>query len=54
MLIHSVREQVERGLIEVKKVAGDANIANVLTKIISDAEFFDSIMKIMGIASRNE
>jgi len=54
MLIHTVREQVERGLIEVKKVAGDANIANVLTKITSDDEFFDSIMKIMGIASRNE
>ena len=57
MLIHTIREQVELGLIEVKKVAGDANIANVLTKIISDTEFFDSITKIMGIkkqVSRNE
>lgn len=57
MLIHTIREQVKLRLIEVKKVAGDANIANVLTKIISDAEFFDSIVKIMGIedrVSRNE
>jgi hypothetical protein len=57
MLIHTIREQVKLGLIEVKKVAGDANVANVLTKIISDVEFFDSIIKIMGIenlVSRNE
>ncbi len=39
-------------LIEVKKVAGDANIANVLTKINSDAGFFDSNVKSMGIENR--
>jgi len=52
MLIHSVREQVKLGLIEVKKVAGDANIAKVHTKIISDAEFFNSIIKIMGLENK--
>jgi len=52
MLIHTIREQVELGLIEVRKVDGESNITNVLTKIISDTEFFESIVKIMGLENR--
>jgi hypothetical protein len=55
MLIQYIREQVTTGLIEVNKVAGEENISNILTKIITSAEYFDSINRIMGIgASSNE
>ena len=49
MLIQYVREQVKQGLIQVEKVGGDENIANVLTKIICTPEFFKSITSIMGL-----
>ena len=54
MLINYIKEQVTLGLIEVTKIAGEQNISNILTKIITSAEYFDSINKIMGIDSSNE
>jgi hypothetical protein len=49
MIIQFLREQIEAGLIQLKKVQTEQNIANVLTKIISEPEFFISFHKIMGI-----
>jgi hypothetical protein len=49
MLIHYIRQQVEQGLLKVNKVDTTANISNILTKIIQDPEFFNSIIKIMGL-----
>ena len=48
MLTRFINEQVEKGLIELKKVASKRNIANFLTKIICGKEFVDSFNKIMG------
>ena len=50
MLTRFVKEQVEKGLIEIRKIAGEKNIANVLTKTITGREFNDSFNKIMGTA----
>lgn len=50
MLTRFVNEQVEKGLIELRKVASERNIANVLTKIVCGKEFIDSFNKIMGTA----
>ncbi len=49
MLIQYIREQVVEGLIDVNKVAGENNISNILTKIVTSSEYFDSIKRIMGI-----
>ena len=54
MLINYIKEQVTLGLIEVRKISGEQNISNILTKIITSEEYFDSINKIMGIDSSNE
>jgi len=48
MLIQYIREQVTLGLMEVNKIPGENNISNILTKIITSIEYFDSINKIMG------
>jgi len=48
MLIQYIREQVTLGLMEVNKIPGENNISNILTKIITSTEYFDSINKIMG------
>ena len=39
MLIHYVKEQVEAGLIMVKKVATEENLADIFTKILSGKSF---------------
>jgi len=49
MLIQYVREQVQKELIEVKKVDTTQNISNILTKIITTPEFYSSIAAIMGM-----
>jgi len=48
MLIQYIREQVTLVLMEVNKIPGENNICNILTKIITSAEYVDSINKIMG------
>ena len=53
MTIQYLREQVQSGLIQLKKIPTQKNIANVLTKIISAPEFFSSFHKIMGIDYNN-
>jgi len=50
MLTRFVKGQVEKRLIEIRKIAGEKNKANVLTKIITGREFNDSFNKIMGTA----
>jgi hypothetical protein len=52
MIINFIKEQVRNGLINIKHVRTEENIANVLTKIINGKEFYDSFMQIMG--NRNE
>jgi hypothetical protein len=49
MIINFLREQVEQGLIQLKKIATDKNISNVLTKIINAPEFHKSFRDIMGL-----
>ena len=52
MTTNFIKEQVRNGLINIKHVRTEENIANVLTKIINGREFYDSFMQIMG--NRNE
>jgi hypothetical protein len=49
MTIKFLREQVELGLIQIKKIPTDENISNVLTKIVNAPEFVNSFNKIMGL-----
>jgi hypothetical protein len=48
MLIGFIKEQVESGLIQLRKVPTQDNIANVLTKIVAAPEFYNSFTRIMG------
>jgi hypothetical protein len=39
MLVHYVKEQVEHGLVEIRKVPTAANLADILTKIVAGKDF---------------
>lgn len=52
MLIQYIREQVRQNLIQVNKVDGNKNLANMMTKIFASKEYFDSISQIMGLQDR--
>jgi hypothetical protein len=49
MLIAYVREKVSEGLIEIRKVATKVNLADVLTKIVTGAEFHTKADLLLGI-----
>jgi hypothetical protein len=52
MIINFIKEQVEQGIVKVKKVPTNENIANVLTKLINSSEFYTSFYKIMDEIQR--
>jgi hypothetical protein len=54
MLTHFIKEQIQNGLMNVNKIDGDKNISNIMTKIVSSKEFFDSINRIMGLLNDDE
>jgi hypothetical protein len=49
MLIQYIREQVKERFIQVNKIGGDKNLANMMTKILASKEYFDSVSQIMGL-----
>jgi len=49
MLIQYLREQVNLGIIKIRKVDGTENLSDVLTKLITNPTFFTAIAKIMGL-----
>ena len=48
MLIAYVREKVANGLIEIQKVDTKVNLADVLTKIVTGAEFHTKADMLLG------
>ena len=48
MLIHYVKEQVERGYILLKHVASELNIADILTKALYGEDFYNKRDNIQG------
>ncbi len=48
MLIEFIREQVLEGLIELRKIATEANIADMLTKLLVGKSFTIKAMHLLG------
>jgi hypothetical protein len=48
MLIHYVKEQVIGGLITIKKIRGDKNAADLLTKRLRGSDFQTKARQILG------
>jgi hypothetical protein len=48
MVINYIREQVELGLVDIRKIDGDDNIADALTKPLRDGKFEKHIPRILG------
>jgi len=53
MLVHFIREQVEEGLIELRKIRTDDNTADVLTKAVVGQAFKMKAMKLLGAIGFN-
>jgi hypothetical protein len=49
MLVHYIREHVKAGLIEIRKVDTNDNVADVLTKIKLSASFFKQRDHLLGV-----
>ena len=49
MLINFIRHQVTLGLVEIRKVATQDNVADVLTKPLSWREFGPKAARLLGI-----
>jgi hypothetical protein len=48
MLIHYIKEQVISGLISIKKIRGDKNAADLLTKRLRGSDFQTKARQILG------
>ena len=48
VLVHWIREQVALGIIEVRKVATERNMADIFTKIVTGQAFLDSARYVLG------
>jgi hypothetical protein len=48
MLIHYIKEQVISGLISIKKIRGDKNAADLLTKRLRGSDFQTKVRQILG------
>jgi len=51
MVINYVREQVNLGLIQINKINGEENIADIHTKPLRDGKFEKFAPKILGTPS---
>jgi hypothetical protein len=49
MLVNFVREQVHNGLIELRKVPTEHNLADLLTKILSGQAYTQKAEQLLGI-----
>ena len=49
MLVDFIRQHVVMGLLEVKKIASDENIADVLTKALDWKQFAPKAAKLLGM-----
>ena len=47
MVINYTREQGELGLVDIRKMEGDENIADTLTKLLRDGKFKKHIPRIL-------
>jgi hypothetical protein len=50
MLIAFIREQVDRGLIEIRKISSEDNVADILTKIVVGSAFTRKASRLLGEA----
>ena len=48
MLVSFVREQVENGLIELRKIRTEENMADILTKAVDGSDFETKALKLLG------
>jgi hypothetical protein len=48
MLIEFIREQVMEGLIELRKIPTESNVADLLTKLIVGKTFTIKAMRLLG------
>jgi hypothetical protein len=48
MLINYIRESVDKGLIEIRKVDTNDNLADILTKIVTGTSFRDKANALLG------
>jgi hypothetical protein len=48
MLIEFIREQVMEGLIEIRKIPTESNVADLLTKLIVGKAFTTKAMHLLG------
>jgi desulfoferrodoxin (superoxide reductase-like protein) len=48
MVINYVREQVEKGYIELRKIKGEDNTSDILTKRVRTKDFREKASKLMG------
>ena len=48
MVINYIREQVDLGMIEIQKIAGEDNMADLHTKPLRDGAFERHVPKILG------
>jgi folate-dependent phosphoribosylglycinamide formyltransferase PurN len=48
MLVHYVKEQVEAGLIVVRKVPTAENLADILTKIVTGQTFVNKAQELLS------
>jgi hypothetical protein len=48
MLINYVREQVSLGLVEIRKILGTDNMADILTKKVRTKDFQSKAMRMLG------
>eukprot|EP01036_Dinobryon_divergens_P030971 gene30971-biopygen24828 len=52
MVINYIREQVNLGLVEIQKIAGEDNMADLHTKPLRDGSFERHVPKVLGETSR--
>ena len=48
MIVNWIREHVEAGLIELRQIPDEANVADVLTKIITGKSFKTKAGRLLG------
>ncbi len=48
MLLNFIKEQIDEGIIEVKHIDTDENIADVLTKLLTGSPFYSKADKLLG------
>jgi hypothetical protein len=49
MLVNFIREQVTNGLISLRKVATEDNVADILTKILKGYMFSEKAEQLLGL-----